>query len=210
MMKFMKHMLLPCWLILFLIIPGFCQTSVMVSWDPNTENDLAGYRIYYGSESKNYQHIKDVGIAVSNQITNLIPNTRYYFVLTAYDSTGNESGFSKEISILLDANSSEKSADSEKTLQITYNFPNPFQLNLQQTQIRYFITEETPVTIKILDQNGQSVKTILERVTKFPGEHTEDSWDGKNSKGEFVASGVYFCKIETTDTNKIFRIAVIR
>ncbi len=206
----MKKIFLSCWQILLIIIPGFCQTSVSVSWDSNSENDLAGYCIYYGTESKYYDHIKDVGMTVSIQINNLTENVRYYFVLTAYDSSGNESDFSEEISIMLETDSSEKSESSEKTLQIVYNFPNPFQLNVQQTQIRYFIAAETPVTIKILDQNGYIVKTIQESRTKIPGEHIEDSWDGKNSNGEFVASGIYFCKIETADTNKIFKIAVIR
>jgi len=75
--------------------------SVTISWDPNTEADLAGYRVYYGTESRNYQVNVDVGLDTFKVIENLQTGIRYYFAVTAYDTANNESDFSEEVSIVL-------------------------------------------------------------------------------------------------------------
>ena len=76
-----------------------------LSWKANTELDLSGYRIYYGLSPRNndcppggYANKVDVGNTTSYSITNLNNGTTYYFSLTSYDASGNESCFSKEIS----------------------------------------------------------------------------------------------------------------
>ena len=74
----------------------FAET-ITVSWNANTESDLSGYKIYYGTSSGSYDDEVDVGNTTSFSINNLVVGTTYYFVVTAYDFSGNESGFSKEI-----------------------------------------------------------------------------------------------------------------
>ena len=73
--------------------------DVTGSWDANTEADLAGYKIYYGTASGNYTVSLDVGTATSVTIDSLDFNTTYFFALTAYDNAGNESGFSDEVKV---------------------------------------------------------------------------------------------------------------
>jgi dockerin type I repeat protein/fibronectin type III domain protein len=71
---------------------------VNLTWDANTESDLAGYRIHIGTSSRNYSLLtKDVGNVTAYSITTLVANTTYYFVVTAYDNAGNESLPSNEI-----------------------------------------------------------------------------------------------------------------
>ena len=80
----------------------FGSGQATVFWTPPTSNDdgsfladLAAYRVYYGTEVNIYPHdiyVANPGIA-SYVIENLCPNT-YYFVLTAINSKGIESGFS--------------------------------------------------------------------------------------------------------------------
>lgn len=71
--------------------------NVTLSWDPNTEPDLAGYKVYYGTSSRNYTETIDVGNTTTYQITGLSEGT-YYFAVTAYDTSNNESDFSEEVS----------------------------------------------------------------------------------------------------------------
>jgi putative Ig domain-containing protein len=78
------------------------QGSVTLSWTPPTSNedgsplnDLAGYRIYWGTAQGVYQNsapIDNPGMA-TYVLDNLTPN-KYYFVATAVDTSGNESAFS--------------------------------------------------------------------------------------------------------------------
>ena len=73
-------------------------TPLTLAWDPNTEPDLAGYKVYYGTRSGNYDFVTDVGGITQYTVTGLKPETRYYFALTAYDASWNESDFSGEVS----------------------------------------------------------------------------------------------------------------
>ena len=81
-----------------LAIAGIAQAAtVQVTWNPNTEPDLAGYKIYYGTASGVYGDPIDVG-NVTGHVMEITPQhgATYYFALTAYDTSGNESGYSDE------------------------------------------------------------------------------------------------------------------
>lgn len=81
--------------------------STTLAWAAPTENvdgtpllDLAGYRIYYGRQSRMYSNtvnINNPGITTI-VIDNLVPGT-YYFVATARNASGDESSMSNEIQV---------------------------------------------------------------------------------------------------------------
>src|SRR5262245_29642399 len=77
--------------------PIRAATVVQLSWDPNSEPDLAGYRIRYGVAPSTPTQMIDVGLVTSYSIMNLTAGTTYYFVVTAYDQAGNESLRSNEV-----------------------------------------------------------------------------------------------------------------
>jgi hypothetical protein len=91
----------------FIVIQAFLVFSIPVSfagqvtlgWNPNTEPDLAGYKIYYGNFSENYTQSKDVKdkTATSCIIPDLIEGQIYYFAATAYNTSGLESNYSTEV-----------------------------------------------------------------------------------------------------------------
>ncbi|MBI5742107.1 MAG: fibronectin type III domain-containing protein [Nitrospirae bacterium] len=84
--------------------PPLPNGSLTLTWDAPTTNsdgtplsDLAGYKIYFGTSSYNYSSAIDAGNVTAYNIENL-PSGTYYFVIVAYDTSGNESTFSNEIS----------------------------------------------------------------------------------------------------------------
>ncbi len=70
-----------------------------ISWNANSESDLAGYRVYYGTSADNYSKVENVGNVTTYVINDLTPGVTYYFVVTAYDNSGNESGYSSEATL---------------------------------------------------------------------------------------------------------------
>src|SRR2546427_5810795 len=72
--------------------------QVTLAWDPNTEPDLAGYKVYYGTSSGSYQFSVDVGNQTSYTLSGLLDGRIYYFAATAYNLSLAESGFSNEVS----------------------------------------------------------------------------------------------------------------
>ena len=67
---------------------------VDVSWSNVT--NATGYKVYYGTKTKNYTITNDVGNVTSATVTGLVNMITYYFVITAYNELY-ESAYSKEV-----------------------------------------------------------------------------------------------------------------
>jgi hypothetical protein len=74
--------------------------QITLKWNKNTEADFLKYRIYMGTDSVNVS-LKDSTTAsildTSKIITGLTNGTKYYFRVTAVNSSGLESGYSNEV-----------------------------------------------------------------------------------------------------------------
>ena len=70
-----------------------------LTFDPSPSSQVTGYKVYYGTTSRSYDHTLDIGNATQCQITGLEPDTTYYFAATAYDAYGNESDYSEELTV---------------------------------------------------------------------------------------------------------------
>ncbi|SHH84298.1 Fibronectin type III domain-containing protein [Desulfofustis glycolicus DSM 9705] len=105
--KYIKLLLLiACVLVLTQAKNGLtAECAQNFSWLPNTEADLAGYKIYYGtSDGGPYPASVDFGmIAPQNErvyaeVPGLTCGTEYFFVCVAYNTQGVESGYSTQVS----------------------------------------------------------------------------------------------------------------
>ena len=90
-------------------VTGLPPGAVVITWDAparsadgSTLNDLRGFRIHWGAQSGNYVNQLDVNnaSATSHVVRNLTPAT-YFFAVTAIDTSGNESSFSNETTIVV-------------------------------------------------------------------------------------------------------------
>lgn len=85
--------------VIFFISLGPAQAAYLdLAWDPNTEADLAGYAVYYGTQPGTYGTSIDVGDTTTYRLDGLLEGVTYYVAVTAYDVAGNESDFSSEVS----------------------------------------------------------------------------------------------------------------
>jgi len=93
-------------LILFCCFTGFIFyppaaycASITLAWEASDPGlaDVAGYKIYYGTESGRYSYPPvDAGNMTRYTINDLDETRTYYFAVTAYASAGEESKFSPE------------------------------------------------------------------------------------------------------------------
>jgi hypothetical protein len=74
--------------------------SVTLMWNPNSPaENVIGYRLYYGTESRNYAFMIDITDETSKKISHLEKGQNYYFAVTAFNGAGEESDFSDEIAV---------------------------------------------------------------------------------------------------------------
>jgi len=87
-------------------MPGLAHSAVVIlEWSANSEPDLAGYMVYYGTSTRDYAWSVDVGDYTTCAISDsrLEDGQTYYFAATAYDEYGNESGYSEEVTYTFSA-----------------------------------------------------------------------------------------------------------
>ncbi len=78
---------------------GIDTKSASLAWDANpVEDNVTGYRVYYGTASRDYSGTVDAGLQIAQTVTGL-PNAHVYFAVTAYNAAGLESDFSNEVSV---------------------------------------------------------------------------------------------------------------
>lgn len=81
--------------------PSSSTGNVTLTWTANGEPDLVGYKIYVGTVSGTYNYPGSAfvtGKVTSYTVSNLPKGQTYVFAMSAYDSAGNESQLSAEVS----------------------------------------------------------------------------------------------------------------
>ena len=74
------------------------SAQITLEWQASSGN-IAGYNVYQGTSSGDYDVTLDIGNWTSVTIANLAEDEAYYFAVTAYDLDNNESGYSNEVCI---------------------------------------------------------------------------------------------------------------
>ena len=95
-----------CVLVLLFLAAPALSADVTLAWDPNSEADIEGYGVYFklGASGPPYDLFGYVTLQEFNDpdnpsfaVTDLVMGSSYYFAVTAYDTAGNESGYSAPV-----------------------------------------------------------------------------------------------------------------
>jgi len=85
-------------------------------------------------------------------------------------------------------------AETPKSFKLEQNHPNPFN---PSTEVGFQLPRDSHVKIHIYNLSGQLVKTLVDTEMRL-GVH-KVTWDGRNSSGEIVPSGVYVMVMQADD-----------
>ncbi len=147
------------------------------------EDDVAGSKVVFLSFP--FENVKVVNPAPSNQ-RGLVRRAVEYFMI----ETGVDEGLEPEF----------------REFALRQNSPNPFN---PTTAIRFAVPAGTErVKLTILNVNGRVVRTLVEG-TADPGVHSK-VWDGRNDRGEAVASGVYFMRLAADDRVETRKMTLLK
>jgi hypothetical protein len=148
-----------------------------MKWDPVEDPDLEGYRIYYGTAPGSYSYTKQVGNITSYTLEDLSDCARYYIVVSAYDTSGNESDYSNEVNglpkpIVLSA--SPFSAEKGRTLTVAtkgHNFDEGAVLKTDDPGITVHSTSY--INCNQLNSDVSITETALEGLHDFTVENPD-------------------------------------
>ncbi|MDI6401600.1 endo-1,4-beta-xylanase [Balneolaceae bacterium ANBcel3] len=91
-------------------------------------------------------------------------------------------------------------SDLPEQFRLDSNYPNPFN---PTTQIRYELSDQVDVTLRVYDITGRHVQTLVNNASQTPGHYTV-TFDGSN-----LASGVYLYRLQAgsfVQTNKMMLV----
>jgi hypothetical protein len=113
------------------------------------------------------------------------------------------------ISIATDVGDDENQENIE-SFDLSQNYPNPFN---PVTTIRFKVEGERsrapiPITLKVYNILGRLVRILVDE-EKIPGNY-EAVWDGKDSQGKEVSSGIYFYRLDTENYRRTKRMTLVK
>jgi hypothetical protein len=179
--------------------------GLSLSWEPNGELDLDGYRVYRGlTEDFVPSESNRVGAPCDTLYfdSGWSWSGGYYYKVSAIDVHGNESGFA------LLRPSDVSGIDTPKAPWASYllqNYPNPFN---PTTRIAFGLTRSASVSLRVYDAAGRLVRTIAEGAREAG--HYVEIWDGRGLRGEQAASGVYLYRLDAGSLTQTRKMILLR
>ena len=102
----------------------------------------------------------------------------------------------------------QNSNNKLQTFELYPNYPNPFN---PETTIKYALPTDQSVyqvKVKIYDALGRLIST-LSNEPQNPGLHSV-KWNGKNSSGQSMPSGIYFCEVKAGQFKATKKMLLVR
>jgi hypothetical protein len=198
------------------------NSEVTLKWRAEGEINNLGFDVYRsGSPDGNFVKVSPVYIKGAGTDSNphnyqfvdenVVVGKTYYYYLETISFSGEREG-SHIIKVIIDASGKAKVTDLMKpvTSALLQNFPNPFN---PETWIPFRLAQDADVTIRIFDIRGQEVRTIY--LGQIPAGYYGTKgkaafWDGRDSYGQEVSSGMYFYSITAGTFNATKKLTIIK
>jgi len=173
--------------------------GIMVQWAFFADEDFAGFNVYR-------RRFEDSGEIRLNQ-NGLVDKSQ-----RTYMDTNAEAGaaYFYSVSSVMPDGSELRSPPAAATMGefstlLLQNRPNPFN---PCTQIEYRLGKDTHAVLNIYDVRGRLIRTLIDRPQKTGVYHV--IWDGKDSRGGMVSTGVYFYRLSTGTFTQTRRMVLLK
>ena len=191
------------------------KKSVVLRWHTESETNNLGFNIYRSEEKDGkFTAVAFVrGAGTTGMRTdyefkdiNVEPGETYYYYLEDVDIFG-ITDKSRIVNVVV---TPAKTMVIPTEFALLQNFPNPFN---PETWIPYELAKEAPVSIIIYDATGHFVKRLdlgNRRSGYYLTQNKAAYWDGRNARGEKVASGIYWYTLRAGEFDATRRMVVMK
>ena len=183
---------------------SYTPEGLQLTWDPNGEDDLAGYNVYRGTSGgfvpePGNRIVLTSGTAFFDDAWTW--DSGYWYKVAATDVNGNESAFA----VLGPDMITGDYTPLPDAAFLWQNFPNPFN---PATIIAYGLNKREHVSLGIYDAAGRLVVMLIDQ--EQPSGRHETVWNGSDAAGKAVASGVYFYRLMAGEFKETKKMVLLR
>ncbi len=175
-------------LLAFMLVPSLLLAQYSIS---RSVFDVAGER----RESSSFELVDAVG----QTAVQVLESSTYTL----------RSGFLYDFGIVGIGDAPGTGVSLPRTFALGQNYPNPFN---PSTTIRFDIPgsagEKVVIRLDIYNIRGQHIRTLIDRESE-PGTYTVH-WDGRNSRGERVGSGIYLYRVVAGEFTAIRKMVMVK
>jgi len=136
--------------------------------------------------------------------TTALPDAQYVVRVTAVDAAGNASADSMTVTTA-NGNPADVPEQPASSLSLAGPHPNPAS---HATSLSYSLGTDCPVELSVYSTSGRLVRTLVDTGMSEGPKSVE--WDLRDSRGNEVASGVYFVRLEAGDSALARKLIVVR
>ncbi|MBN1163073.1 MAG: S8 family peptidase [Candidatus Krumholzibacteriota bacterium] len=197
-----------------------CSPGNYDVWSPRSHTDsgaypLGGYRQFSGTSAAG-PHVA-AGAALVQQAFPFATMAEVEYLLTSHAATDGFTGTVyndtwgygklRLMEAMGCATAVEEMAQGMITprLLLDQNYPNPFN---PTTWIPFYLPQDGPASIKIYNVRGRLVRVLRDRWYSR-GAHSV-RWDGRDAKGNNVASGLYLCVLTQEGERQTRKLVLMR
>jgi hypothetical protein len=182
--------------------------GIELSWKTESEVSCAGFYVWRcETENGKYKPVNNSMIpgqgnkssATEYQYTdfNINYETTYWYKIEQIDISGKSDFYGPF--------SAKTLRPIPKEYELSQNYPNPFN---PITHISYSLPQAGPVLLRVFDMNGRMIRS-LKSGTVSAGSY-EIEWDGRNDKGEMVATGIYIMRMDANENVFIKKMMFVK
>ena len=181
--------------------------EVVLYWSQVTQTNFLRYRIY-GGTTENTTTLIDSAANYNDPskiLSGLTANALHYFRVTVLSTNGLESDYSNETNATPTALAVTEAAAIPEVFALHNNYPNPFN---PTSTIQYDLPEIAKVSLVIYDMLGREVITLVNQEQQ-PAFHRV-IWDGRNSAGQPMATGMYIARLITPEYTRAIKMVMLK
>jgi type IX secretion system substrate protein len=172
--------------------------NVFVTWSSPTETrDIDSYNVYRDG----ILYSEEVSSTFFIDIDATSGETYIYNITTLYDG-GWESEYSNDAEITITGAGGEL---IPLVTELEGNFPNPFN---PTTTIKFGLNESATVTLEVYNIRGEKVRTLVD--SELEAKYHTVLWNGEDSSGKNVSSGVYFYKMKAGEYSSTKKMIMMK
>jgi len=159
---------------------------------------------WYADNAKNESSVKPAGTTVlSSLVTGMNRSRNWYVAVRSRDNSGNLSPMSNLFILTPEMVSTESEMSGAHLFSLT-GYPCPAN---PMVTLSYSLPKAEIPLIKIYDVSGRMIRNL----TPIAAAHTgKVLWNGKETSGRSVASGVYYAKIVANGLSKQIRVVFVK